>query len=286
MKSLILLPLALAKPNPDTVITEEVHVDDVVHEVPHHNLNVNWQQWQNQFQNTGAWNRPWPAGTTWTQRPIMNNPNMEFPKFTEFREKLTPIVRPYVQKMQTVVHENPQMFDMNNPMFWMLMSGNGLGDNNMLMYMMMSDPNFMNDPNNPMASLLFAKALSDDEESDDDDSDSTTDNMLLMSMLTGNPMMAGNNMLPLLLMTQDSDNSMTTEDLITLMMFSGGQMGNNQMLPWMLMTQDSDSDDDTKMEDLLMMMMFSGQNGQMGMGNDMISMLMMSDILKKDESDD
>lgn len=107
-----------------------------------------------------------------------------------------------------------------------------------------------------------------------------------MSMLTGNPMMAGNNMLPLLLMTQDSDNSMTSEDLITLMMFSGGQMGNNQMLPWMLMTQDSDSDDDTKMEDLLMMMMFSGQNGQMGMGNDMISMLMMSDILKKDESDD
>merc|ERR1712060_904204 len=114
-----------------------------------------------------------------------------------------------------------------------------------------------------------------------------TDNlMLLMSMLTGNPMMAGNNMLPLLLMTQDSDNSMTSEDLITLMMFSGGQMGNNQMLPWMLMTQDSDSDDDTKMEDLLMMMMFSGQNGQMGMGNDMISMLMMSDILKKDESGD
>jgi hypothetical protein len=36
MKSLILLPLALAKPNPETVHSEEVHIDDVVHEVPHH----------------------------------------------------------------------------------------------------------------------------------------------------------------------------------------------------------------------------------------------------------
>ena len=293
MKSLLLLPLAFARPNQNGA---EENLEEIVEQLAQPEpmplpLNMNWQTWQQQQQRpigftnwmTNWSNRPtWNYNYQYTTQPIRQI--AENPRFQEFKENMVPIVRPYVEKVEHYIEDHPQMFDFNNPMMWMLLSKDTM-DSNMLLLILMSDPNFANDPNNPYSSFLMAQAIADDDDDDDaedeDNDNDTLDNMLLLSMMSGNNMMGGNNLLPYLLLAQDEDDSMDTEDLIILMMFSNGQMGNNQMLPWMLMTQNNDEDgedDDDKMQDLLTMMMFSGQ----GMGGDMMSMLFMNQILKDD----
>merc|ERR1712150_232008 len=136
---------------------------------------------------------------------------------------------------------NMMNMDMNNPMFWMLMNNNnGNNDNLMWLMMMQQNPNFMNDPNNPLGSFLFADAITND---DDDDSDNKSMDLMMMMALMGGNTGGVNGMNPMMYALSADNEDMDSKDMMMyMMMMNGNQNPLTTMLMFDMIKEDEEQD--------------------------------------------